>query len=136
MNELVEAADEKQLNKTLARYGRVDLLCIDELGYMEPARHDAELLFQVVTEHEEKNSVTIASKESFGGGRRRSPTPVSARPSATASPSTAPSSKPAPTPTDLPGLGHVLNMPRRAEGEASQPLRPKGHLLRRSDNTR
>ncbi len=32
VNELVEAADEKQLNKTIARYGRVDLLCIDELG--------------------------------------------------------------------------------------------------------
>ena len=31
-NELVEAADEKTLSKTIARYGRVDLLCIDELG--------------------------------------------------------------------------------------------------------
>lgn len=27
VNELVEAADEKQLSKTIARYGRVDLLC-------------------------------------------------------------------------------------------------------------
>ena len=35
VNELVEAADDKQLSKTIARYGRVDLLCIDELGYME-----------------------------------------------------------------------------------------------------
>ena len=32
-NALVEAADEKQLNKTIARYWRVDLLCIDELGW-------------------------------------------------------------------------------------------------------
>lgn len=32
VNELVEAADDKQLGKTIARYGRVDLLCIDELG--------------------------------------------------------------------------------------------------------
>lgn len=31
-NELVEAADERQLTKTIARYGRGDLLCIDELG--------------------------------------------------------------------------------------------------------
>jgi DNA replication protein DnaC len=66
VNELVEAADEKQLNKTIARYGRVDLLCIDELGYMELDRHGAELLFQVLTEREEKNSVAIASNESFG----------------------------------------------------------------------
>ncbi len=67
VNELVEAADEKQLNKTIARYGRVDLLCIDELGYMELDRHGAELLFQVLTEREEKNSVAIASNGSFGG---------------------------------------------------------------------
>lgn len=67
VNELVEATDEKQLNKTIARYGRVDLLCIDELGYMELDRHGAELLFQVLTEREEKNSVAIASNESFGG---------------------------------------------------------------------
>ncbi|MFD3917201.1 IS21-like element helper ATPase IstB [Streptomyces sp. NPDC058603] len=67
VNELVEAADEKQLNKTIARYGRVDLLCIDELGYMELDRHGAELLFQVLTEREEENSVAIASNESSGG---------------------------------------------------------------------
>jgi DNA replication protein DnaC len=29
VNELVEAADDKQLSKTIARYGRVDLLCVD-----------------------------------------------------------------------------------------------------------
>ena len=67
VNELVEAADEKQLARTIARYGRVDLLCIDELGYMELDRRGAELLFQVLTEREEKNSVAIASNEGFAG---------------------------------------------------------------------
>lgn len=67
VNELVEASDDKQLSKTIARYGRVDLLCIDELGYMELDRRGAELLFQVLTEREEKNSLAIASNESFGG---------------------------------------------------------------------
>jgi DNA replication protein DnaC len=67
VNELVEAADDKQLTKTIARYGRVDLLCIDELGYMELDRRGAELLFQVLTEREEKASVAIASNDSFGG---------------------------------------------------------------------
>ncbi|MFG6201057.1 ATP-binding protein [Nonomuraea sp. JJY05] len=52
---------------TAPRYGRVDLLCIDELGYMELDRHGAELLFQVLTEREETNSVAIASNESFSG---------------------------------------------------------------------
>jgi DNA replication protein DnaC len=67
VNELVEAADEKMLAKTIGRYGRVDLLCIDELGYMELDRRGAELLFQVLTEREEKNSFAIASNESFSG---------------------------------------------------------------------
>ena len=67
VNELVEAADERQLTKTIARYGRVNLLCIDELGYMELDKRGAELLFQVLTEREENNSVAIASNESFGG---------------------------------------------------------------------
>ena len=66
-NELVEAADEKILTKTIARYGRIDLLCIDELGYMQLDRPGAELLFQVLTERDEKNSVAIASNDSFAG---------------------------------------------------------------------
>lgn len=70
VNELVEAADEKQLTKTIARYGRVDLLCIDELGYMKLDRHGAELLFQVLTEREENKAIAIASNESFGGWTR------------------------------------------------------------------
>ncbi|VVJ18375.1 Mobile element protein [Amycolatopsis camponoti] len=67
VNELVGAADDIVLAKTIARYGRVDLLCIDELGYMELDRRGAELFFQVLTEREEKASVAIASNESFGG---------------------------------------------------------------------
>ena len=74
-NELVEAADDKSLSKTIARYGRVDLLCIDELGYMQLDRRGAELLFQVLTEREEKASVAIASNESFSGWTRRSTDP-------------------------------------------------------------
>jgi DNA replication protein DnaC len=66
-NELVGVAAEKQLTKTITRYGRVDLLCIDELGYRELDKHGAELLFEVLTEREEKNSVAIASNEAFGG---------------------------------------------------------------------
>ncbi len=67
VNELVEAADEKNLARTIARYGRVDLLMIDELGYMKLDRRGAELLFQVPTEREENNSIAIASNESFSG---------------------------------------------------------------------
>ncbi|WP_431030803.1 IS21-like element helper ATPase IstB [Plantibacter sp. RU18] len=66
VNELVEAADEKVLARTIARYA-APLTVIDELGYMELDRRGAELLFQVLTEREEKNSVAIASNESFSG---------------------------------------------------------------------
>lgn len=54
------ATHGNQLSKTIARYGRVDLLCLDELGYTELDRRTAELLFQVLTEREETNSVAIA----------------------------------------------------------------------------
>ena len=65
VNELAEAADDRQLSRTIARYGRVDLLCLDELGYMELDRRGAELLFQVLTEREERSAVAIASNEPF-----------------------------------------------------------------------
>jgi DNA replication protein DnaC len=65
VNELAEAADERMLTKVIARYGRIDLLCLDELGYIELDRRGAELLFQVFTEREEKNSVAVASNAPF-----------------------------------------------------------------------
>jgi DNA replication protein DnaC len=34
VNELVEAEDERELSKVVGRYGRLDLLCLDELGYL------------------------------------------------------------------------------------------------------
>ncbi len=63
-------ADDEQLGKTIARYGRVDLLDIDELGYLELDRRGAEVLFQVLTERAEKNSIAIASNEAFTGWSR------------------------------------------------------------------
>lgn len=70
---------------------------------MERDRRGAELLFQALTEREEKNSVALASDESFGGWTKtiHRPSPLRGRRRG-ASPSTAPSSKPAPTPTASP----------------------------------
>ena len=65
VNELVEAADDKTLSRTITRYGRADLLCLDELGYLELDRRGAELLFQVFTEREERASIAIASNAAF-----------------------------------------------------------------------
>ena len=65
VNELVEAADERRLSRLVARYGKLDLLCLDELGYVTLDTRGAELLFQILTEREEKNSVAIASNLPF-----------------------------------------------------------------------
>ncbi|MGW2543089.1 IS21-like element helper ATPase IstB [Kitasatospora sp. NPDC001574] len=65
VNELAEAADEKHLGRTIKKYGRVDLLCLDELGYVKLDRHGAELLFQIFTEREEKHAIAIASNRPF-----------------------------------------------------------------------
>ncbi|WP_305082791.1 IS21-like element helper ATPase IstB [Nocardia australiensis] len=67
VNRLIEAVDGKRLTKTIAHYSGVDLLCIDELGYTELDRRGAELLFQVLTEREERTSVAIVSNRSFAG---------------------------------------------------------------------
>ncbi len=65
VNELCEAADEKRLTKLIARYGRVDLLLLDELGYVALDARGAELLFQILTEREERSSVATASNLPF-----------------------------------------------------------------------
>jgi DNA replication protein DnaC len=65
VNELVEAADDRQLSRTIGRYSRLELLLLDELGYLELDRRGAELLFQVLTEREERASVAVASNAPF-----------------------------------------------------------------------
>lgn len=65
VNELAEAADNHTLSRVVGRYGRLDLLCLDELGYVSLDPRGAELLFQVVTEREERASIVCASNSSF-----------------------------------------------------------------------
>lgn len=65
VNELAEAADERRLSRIVARYGRLELLCLDELGYVALDARGAELLFQVLTERKEKASVAVASNLPF-----------------------------------------------------------------------
>jgi DNA replication protein DnaC len=65
VNELVEAADERRLARLVARYGKIDLLCVDEFGYVQLDARGAELLFQVLTERDERASVAVASNLPF-----------------------------------------------------------------------
>jgi len=74
VNELAEAADQKRLSRLIARYGRVDLLLLDELGYVQLDTRGAELLFQILTEREERSSVATATNLPFSEWARSSPT--------------------------------------------------------------
>jgi DNA replication protein DnaC len=65
VNELVEAQDERRLGRLVARLGRLDLLLIDELGYVALDGRGAELLFQVITEREERASIATGSNLPF-----------------------------------------------------------------------
>jgi len=65
VNELAEAADERVLARSVARYARLDLLCLDELGYVHLDPRGAELLFQVITARDERASIAVASNLPF-----------------------------------------------------------------------
>jgi DNA replication protein DnaC len=70
VNELSEAADDRQLTRVLARYGRCDLLCLDEFGYLELDKAGAKLLFQVFTDREERRAMAVASNAPFSEWKR------------------------------------------------------------------
>jgi DNA replication protein DnaC len=65
INELVEAADERSLSRVVGHYARLDLLCLDEFGYVHLDPRGAELLFQVITARDERASIAVASNASF-----------------------------------------------------------------------
>jgi DNA replication protein DnaC len=65
VNELAEAADDRTLSRVVGRYGRLDLLLLDELGYIQIDPRGAELLFQIITEREEKASIAIGTNLPF-----------------------------------------------------------------------
>src|SRR5581483_3518230 len=57
VNELVEAQQQLQLRRVLAKWARYDVLALDEVGYVPLADAGAELLFQVVAERAERAAV-------------------------------------------------------------------------------
>jgi DNA replication protein DnaC len=65
VNELVEAADQRALSRVVSRYGRLDLLLPGELGYVQIDHRGAELLFQIITEREERAAIAIGTNLPF-----------------------------------------------------------------------
>lgn len=64
-NELLEAQSERTLSRVIHRYARYGLLVLDELGYVPFSKESAELLFQVLTERNERGSVVITTNLGF-----------------------------------------------------------------------
>ena len=65
-NELQEALSRDELSRVVARYARIDLLILDELGYLKLPDGAAELVFQVLSERHERASLIITTNLPFG----------------------------------------------------------------------
>ena len=65
VSELEEAQEQHQLHRYLKRLGALDLLIIDELGYLPVSDRGAELLFQAFSERHERGSIIMNSNLPF-----------------------------------------------------------------------
>ncbi|GHG83692.1 IS21-like element helper ATPase IstB [Streptomyces griseocarneus] len=65
VNELAEADAARRLSSVIARYSKVDLLCLDEFGYLNLDKKGARLLFQIFTEREECKATAVATNSPF-----------------------------------------------------------------------
>ncbi len=66
VNLLEEQQKQYRLDRFLGQLGKMDLLIIDELGYISFSRGGAELLFQVFADRYERGSILITGNLPFG----------------------------------------------------------------------
>jgi DNA replication protein DnaC len=64
--ELQEAASRKELARVVGRYSRIEVLLLDELGYLALPDGAAELVFQVISERNERGSLIVTTNLPFG----------------------------------------------------------------------
>ena len=62
---LLEAKEERQLLRTRGQLAKLDLLILDELGYVPASKAGAELLFDVIATAYERNSVFVTTNLPF-----------------------------------------------------------------------
>ena len=65
VNELVEAKNQNQLRRTMAKWLRYQVIAIDEVGYVPLAEAGAELLFQVIADRAERATVIVTTNLPF-----------------------------------------------------------------------
>jgi len=63
--QLEEAQQQHRLERVLSQLDRVELLIVDELGYLSFSRAGAELLFQVFADRYERRSILVTSNLAF-----------------------------------------------------------------------
>lgn len=64
-NALIEAQDNRSLMKLEKQIGSADLLIIDELSYLTFNLHQSELLFKVISDRSERQSVIVSTNLKF-----------------------------------------------------------------------
>ena len=65
VQELVEAVDERRLQRLQKTFASQDLLIIDELGFVPLSKTGAELLFEIISQRYERGSIVITSNLPF-----------------------------------------------------------------------
>jgi DNA replication protein DnaC len=65
-NELQEAESRRELGRVVGRYARTELVVLDELGYLALPDGAAELIFQVISERNERGSLMVTTNLPFG----------------------------------------------------------------------
>ncbi|MEZ5404438.1 MAG: IS21-like element helper ATPase IstB [Bryobacteraceae bacterium] len=65
VNELVEAKQNGQVRKAMAKWQRFDMIVIDEIGYVPLADVGAEFLFQVISERAERAAIVVTTNLPF-----------------------------------------------------------------------
>jgi len=64
-NQLIEMQEEQQLVKFLKKISKLDLLLLDELGFVELSNQTTQLMFQIFSERYEKGSIFLTSNLEF-----------------------------------------------------------------------
>jgi len=65
VNDLVEAKQNGQVKRVMARWMKYDVIALDEVGYVPLAEIGAEFLFQVISERAERKAIIVTTNLPF-----------------------------------------------------------------------